>query len=65
MSQSPQQLFDNEALTYDEVAERLRLSRRSLERLVAANKIPHRKLGRAVRFYWPQIVDWLARKKGA
>lgn len=46
-------------LTYDELAPLLHMNRRSLERLVARNKIPHKKVGRRVLFYWPRIVEWL------
>jgi len=43
-------------LTKDEVAERLGLTRRGVECLVAARKIPVLKISkRCVRFAWPQV----------
>lgn len=59
---SANQLFDNSVLTYPEVMQRLRIPRRTLERLVSKDQIPHRRFGRNVRFYWPELVEWL---KGA
>ena len=56
-------LFDNQLLTYEEAAERLKLGRRTLERLVSRERIPYRRVGRNVRFYWPQLVDWLSPKQ--
>src|SRR5438045_511825 len=58
-------LFDNLVLTYEDMVDRLRIPKRSLERMVASAQIPHRKVGRHVRFYWPAIVDWLQNDKGA
>jgi excisionase family DNA binding protein len=52
-----QQLF--EIVTYDELVERLKVPRRTLERYVSKGKIPHRRLGKRVLFYWPAIVQWL------
>lgn len=59
------QLFESQMLTYDELAKRIRFPRRTLERYVSMDRIPHIRLGRSVRFYWPTIVEWLSKQKGA
>lgn len=58
-AQSHQRSLTLLVLSYDELAERIKIPRRTLERLVSNGGIPHRKVGRAVRFYWPAIEDWL------
>ena len=57
-------LFDK-ALTYRDMTARLQIPQRTLERLVSKGEIPHKRLGRHVRFFWPDIVDWLRNQKGA
>lgn len=51
--------FDN-VLTYQDLTQKLKLSKRALERLVSKSEIPHKRIGRQVRFYWPDIVKWLS-----
>ena len=52
-------------LTLDEVAERLRLSRRTVERLVAAELLPALRVGqRAVRVDQLEFHDWLYGESG-
>lgn len=58
-------LFDNSVLTYQDLVSRLQTPKRTLERLVSKGEIPYKRLGRQVRFYWPDIVDWLRNQKGS
>lgn len=64
-SGGPDGLFANQIITYDELAARIRVPRRTLERYVSKKEIPHNKIGRHVRFYWPAIVEWLQHTGGA
>jgi excisionase family DNA binding protein len=48
----------DEILSYEDVSHRLKLPRRTLERLVSKDEIPHKRIGRTVRFYWPDIMAW-------
>lgn len=57
-------MSENAVLDYGEMATRLKCSRRMLERLVSKKQIPHKKVGRHVRFYWPEIEAWLSNDKG-
>lgn len=59
MSATPQ---DNLSCTVEEVAAILRVSTWTVYRLVAANQIPHRRVGRgnrAIRFSREKILAWL------
>ena len=58
-------LFEILVLTYPDLVARLQTPKRTLERLVSKNQIPHKRLGKQVRFYWPDIVDWLRNQNGA
>lgn len=60
------ELFDNESrlLTYDDLAEVLKVDQRTLRRWVRRNEIPYVRLGRRVRFFPERIRDWL-KEKGA
>lgn len=63
-AQASAKLFDN-VLTYEDLQTALKIPRRTLERMVSRGEIPHRKVRRFVRFYWPDIVAWLQNQKGA
>lgn len=62
MDSKAAQLFETQILTYDELSKRLRIPRRTIERYVSKDQIPHNRIGRSVRFYWPAIVEWLSKK---
>lgn len=47
-------------LTVADAAELLRVGRNKLYELVSENKIPHRRLGRAIRFSRAALLAWLA-----
>ena len=47
-------------LTADEVAALLRCDRKTVYSMAKRGKIPHRKVGRCVRFSRERILDWLA-----
>lgn len=64
-NESANQLSDNSVLTYRDMVVRLQVPKRTLERLVSKGEIPHRRCGHFVRFYWPDVLDWLRSKKGA
>lgn len=50
-------------LTLPEVAELLRLSSRTIRRLVARQRIPCVRLGRQLRFVPGDVLRWLAARK--
>jgi len=53
-------------LTRQELAEVLKVSVRTIDRMVAAGQLPARRLGRStVRFYLPEVMRWLAGGKKA
>jgi excisionase family DNA binding protein len=59
-------LFDNqeELLTYEECAQRLKISVSGLQKLVYRRELPFMKFGQqGVRFYWSEVVATL-RKGG-
>ena len=45
-------------LTAQEAAELLRVQRRSLYRLVQQQRIPYRRIGRAIRFERNELLAW-------
>ena len=49
------------AMTVTEVAEVLNVSERHIYKLVSENKIPHVKIGSAVRFDAGDLIDWIKR----
>lgn len=49
----------SDVLTADEAADYLRVSRKTLYRLVTAGKVPGQKVGRAWRFRREDLVDFL------
>jgi excisionase family DNA binding protein len=50
---------DSGFLTRREVAERLKISERHLDSMVKAGRVPCVRFGRAVRFYWNDVVATL------
>jgi excisionase family DNA binding protein len=55
-------------LTIDEVAAKLKVSRRvvyGLTRVRSQNCIPHYHVGRVLRFNWLSVSDWLQEQKAA
>lgn len=57
--------MDDEILKADEVGKRLLLSKASVYALARADEIPHFRVGRAVRFRWSSVVEWLEAKESA
>lgn len=49
----------DEVLTYTEAAELLKISERTLTRLVVAGKVPHNRVGVQVRFLRSELISWL------
>lgn len=52
-------VFDKLVWTVSDVAKELNCSHRTVQRLVAEDKIPYAKVGRLVRFSRIRIHDWL------
>lgn len=46
-------------LTVEEAAALLRISKRTLYRLIAARRIPHRRIGRSLRLEQHELLTWL------
>jgi excisionase family DNA binding protein len=58
----------SQILTIDEVAARLKVTRRvvyGLIRVRSQNPIPHFRVGQALRFNWPSVSAWLQGQKAA
>lgn len=53
-----------EVLSYIEAAAFLQVTDRWVRDLVKRKVIPHRRLGRHVRFFRSELVQWLDRQKG-
>ena len=51
---------DDAVLAVDDVATLLRVGRNTVYSLVAGNKIPHRRLGKAIRFSRNAVMSWLS-----
>lgn len=46
-------------LTVQEAADLLRLSKRAIYRLIAAQRIPYRRIGRSLRLEQHELLTWL------
>ena len=54
---------DEQFLALNEVAFRLQVSRRTIERQIIAGEFPRPlKVGRVSRFSWPEVVEYLRQK---
>jgi len=51
---------DDAVLAVEDVAALLRVGRNTIYSLVARNKIPHRRLGKAIRFSRAAVMSWLS-----
>jgi excisionase family DNA binding protein len=51
---------ENEVLDVPHVAELLAVGKNTIYALVARNQIPHRRLGKAIRFSRAAVMSWLA-----
>ena len=62
----PPELFDNseQLMTYEQLAELLNVSKRTLMRWRLGSKVPFVQVGRTIRFSREQIREWL-HKRGA
>jgi excisionase family DNA binding protein len=60
MNDDPLRLSDSSLvfLTAQEAADLLRVQRRSLYRLVQQQRIPYRRVGRAIRFERNELLAW-------
>ncbi len=52
-------MSDDDVLTFDEALALLKVGRSTLYRAVARNQIPHRRIGRLVRFSRAALLAWL------
>jgi excisionase family DNA binding protein len=61
----PERTVDIEILTLPQVASFLKVTERTIYRLVAAKKIPAFKVGGTWRFSTPDIQKWIAQQSAA
>jgi excisionase family DNA binding protein len=60
-TEQPEQLLDErDVLDVPQVASLLRVGRNTVYALVARNAIPHRRLGKAIRFSRAAVMSWLS-----
>ncbi|MGE0404512.1 MAG: helix-turn-helix domain-containing protein [Kofleriaceae bacterium] len=60
-AEKPEQLLDErDVLDVPQVASLLRVGRNTVYALVAQNGIPHRRLGKAIRFSRAAVMSWLS-----
>jgi excisionase family DNA binding protein len=69
LAQLSQQCRDNwddaDVLAVPQVATLLRVGRNTVYALVAKNAIPHRRLGKTIRFSRRAVMSWLSTWQGA
>jgi excisionase family DNA binding protein len=54
---------DNDAvLIVEDIAQLLRVGRNTVYGLVSRNQIPHRRLGKAIRFSRSAVMSWLSKQ---
>jgi excisionase family DNA binding protein len=58
--QSPHLLDERDVLDVPQVASLLSVGRNTIYGLVARNEIPHRRLGKAIRFSRAAVMSWLS-----
>lgn len=60
-AEQPEQLIDErDVLDVPHVASLLRVGRNTIYALVAKNQIPHRRLGKTIRFSRSAVMSWLS-----
>lgn len=57
--QTSAQIFENQILRVEQVAEILNFSKWHIYRLVSQNKIPFKKKGKTLFFISNEIIDWI------
>jgi hypothetical protein len=60
-AQTPQTEAAGEFLNKQEVADRLKVTIRTVENWQRAGLLPHLKISNAIRFHWPDVVEHLKR----
>ena len=60
MSETVTDQIEDAVLGVEDVAALLRVGRNTIYSLVARNKIPHRRLGKAIRFSRAAVMSWLS-----
>jgi excisionase family DNA binding protein len=55
--------FFEKLVTKKQLAEQFSVSMSFINKLMAQNGLPHRKLGRAVRFSVKEVAEWLQERK--
>lgn len=56
-----QLLFDNQVLTVPEAAAILRISVRTVRKRIANGTIPHKRIGKCIRFSRNELLAWVER----
>lgn len=54
-----EQFFEKQILTSKEAARLLKISQRTLTRLVVSKRIPFKRLGRQLRFSVHELLEWV------
>jgi excisionase family DNA binding protein len=54
-----QQFFENQIYTVEDIASLLKFSTKKIYNLVRNHQIPHKKIGREIRFLPSEIRGWL------
>ena len=58
--------FDNQIglMTKRQLAECLNISERTIEKFCSTEDLPKHKFGKAVRFDFQEVIDWLRERRG-
>ena len=52
-------LIDSRIFTVKEVAKFLKVSQKTIYKLVSTGEIPHKKIGSKIRFLLPEVITWM------
>ena len=55
----PGLVTDSRILTVAEIADLLKVSKKTIYKLASHGKIPHKKIGNKIRFLLPEVITWL------
>lgn len=54
-------LFENQVLTMKEAAALMQVSVRTIQKRIANGTIPHKRIGKCIRFSRDQLLAWVAK----
>lgn len=55
----PPEVFENSIGGVRDVAQLLKVSQKTVYRLVRAEAIPHKRIGNQIKFLIPQLLEWM------